>query len=93
MFALHCRGRVITGEIAEGLAELEFARGAIDPQQLRTGLAVWKADDPAAPRSGCSGSFAGEIRGREVDPHRGGDRSRRRTAATPGRAAHWIARL
>ena len=39
-------GRSIEGPVAEGLVELAFRHGAIEPDRLRPGQKVWKTDEP-----------------------------------------------
>jgi len=65
IFALHCAGRTVSGEIIGGLVELEFAPGAVDSRSLSAGLGVWKTDDPALTKR-LRKTFAGDVRGRDV---------------------------
>lgn len=65
VFTIHRQGKRVTEEIAGGVVELVFQRGAIDLERIWPGQKIWKTDDPALTRC-LRKTFSGEVQGKDL---------------------------
>ncbi len=65
VFTIHREGKRLAEEVAEGMVELAFQRGAIDLSEIWPGQKVWKTDDPALTRR-LRKTFSGDIQGKDL---------------------------